>query len=481
MVTMLVFGLSCVGLLLFLWMSFGGSVPLAPQGYRLEAEFDEAVQLAAQSDVRISGVSVGKVVSVGLDRRTGLNRAVIGLDSAYAPRPVDTRAVLRQKSLLGETYIELSPGSAAAAKLRDGATLPRGQIAPTVQLDQILSTFDPTTRRAFETWQQQYGIALTKRGEDFNAAIAQLYPFATNVESVLAVLRRDSAATTTLLHDGGQVFSALSQSPAQLQGFIRNSNAVFSATAAQDVSLANAIRAFPPFLIATRQTIDRVNRFAASTKPLIDELRPAAVALSPALASVAVVAPELRDLLTNVGPLTQASKAGIPAFERFLDSTVPLLTRLKPYLGGLVPVINYLNVYRREIAAFFANSATTAQATSANISQTTQLHYLRISNPVNPEVLTSYLKRLKSNRGNPYMDPGGYLQLLNGLSVFGNYLCTNNPLPTIGSSIPANLVAILKSVYYTSNPGGPTCKPQQPLGTATTGQPQSFPQLQPLP
>ena len=85
---------------------------------------------------------------------------------------------------------------------------------------------------------QQDGIALTNRGEDFNAAFAELYPFATNVDSVLAVLRRDSAATTTLLHDGGQVFSALSHSPAQLQGFIRNSNAVFAATAAQDTALA---------------------------------------------------------------------------------------------------------------------------------------------------------------------------------------------------------------------------------------------------
>ena len=125
-------------------------------------------------------------------------------------------------------------------------------MAPTVQLDQILSTFDPATRRAFMIWQQQDGIALTNRGQDFNAAFAELYPFATNVDSVLAVLHRDSAATTTLLHDGGQVFSALSRSPAQLQGFIRNSNAVFAATAAQDTALANTIRAFPAFTVATR-------------------------------------------------------------------------------------------------------------------------------------------------------------------------------------------------------------------------------------
>ena len=52
-----------------------------------------------------------------------------------------------------------------------------------MQLDQILSTFDPATRRAFSIWLQQGGQALTNRGQQFNAAIGQLYPFATNVEA----------------------------------------------------------------------------------------------------------------------------------------------------------------------------------------------------------------------------------------------------------------------------------------------------------
>jgi phospholipid/cholesterol/gamma-HCH transport system substrate-binding protein len=478
---MVAFAASCIGLLLFLWISFGGSIPLAPQGYRLTAEFNDAVQLGVESDVRISGVDVGKVVKVSLDRKTGLTKAVMQLDSRYAPRPADTRAILRAKSLLGETYIELSPGSKTAPKLPDGKTIPRTQISPSVQLDQILSTFDPATRRAFSTWQQQDGIALTNRGEDFNRAFAQLYPFATNVDSVLAVLRRDNAATSALLRNGGQVFSTLSRSPAALRGFIRNSNAVFAATAAQDTALANTIRAFPAFTVATRQTIERVNRFASNTKPLIDELRPAAVKLTPALQEVAVFAPELRTLLTNVGPLTSASKAGVPALQKFLTDSVPWLRRLKPYLGSVVPVIDYINSYRREIAGFFANSTATTQAVQQNIAGTKVLHYLRISNPVNPDVLTAYQRRLSSNRANPYLEPGGYMKLLNGIPVFGGYLCTSNPQPTIGPTIPANLATVLRNVYFTSSPGGPPCKAQAPLGTATTGQDQAFPQLKPLP
>jgi virulence factor Mce-like protein len=479
--TMLAFAGSCIGLLVFLWISFGGATPFAPAGYRLNAEFNQAPLLGTQADVRISGVNVGKVVAVELDRRTGLTRAVLQIQSRFAPRPANTRAILRAKTLLGETYIELSPGTASGPALRDGATIPHTQIAPTVQLDQILSTFDPATRRAFEAWQQQEGTALTGRGENLNAALAELYPFASNVDRVLAVLRRDSAATSTFLRDTGVVFSSLSASPAQLQGFIRNANQTFAATAAQEAALAATVRAFPAYLIQTRATINRVARFAHTAKPLIDEFRPAAVQLSPALQGTVTLAPELRTLMVDLGPLTSAAKTGVPAFERFLTGSVPWLARLKPYLGGLIPIIDYVNTYRREVAAFFANSTATTQATSLNSAQTKAFHYARISNPINPEVLTAYQHRLDSNRGNPYMAPGGYSQLVSGLSVFGSYLCTSNAQPSIGPSIPPALAAILQSAYYTTNPGGPPCQSQPPLGAQTTGQQQQFPHLNPIP
>jgi hypothetical protein len=71
--------------------------------------------------------------------------------------------------------------------------------------------------------------------------------------------------------------------------------------------------------------------------------------------------------------------------------------------------------------------------------------------------------------------------LLGGLDVFGNYVCTNRPQPTIGSSIPKKTATVVKKVYYTSKPGGPGCHGQPALGRATTGQNQLFPHLTQLP
>ncbi len=116
---MVAFALSCFGILIFLWLSFGGSVPLRPEGYRVTVAFPEATQLAQEADVRISGVRVGRVKKKEANPESGLTDAEIEIDARYAPIPKDTRAILRQKTLLGETYVELSPGT------RGGGTRPR--------------------------------------------------------------------------------------------------------------------------------------------------------------------------------------------------------------------------------------------------------------------------------------------------------------------------------------------------------------------
>src|SRR5680860_64987 len=161
---MVLFAASCVGILLYLWLVFGGSVPLRPEGYRVNVQFPEATQLAQEADVRISGVNVGKVKTKKPDNRTGLTETVIELKERYAPIPRDTRAILRQKTLLGETYVELSPGTRGKENfLADGGRLPTAQVSPTVELDEIFRAFDPKTREALEVWMDRQGAQRSAR------------------------------------------------------------------------------------------------------------------------------------------------------------------------------------------------------------------------------------------------------------------------------------------------------------------------------
>src|SRR4051794_26265209 len=163
LLTMVLFALSCFGLLLFLWLSFGGSVPLKPKGYRVEIAFPEATQLGDYADVRTAGVSVGKVRQKRLDPAGNRTIATLEIDRRFAPIRSDARAILREKTLLGETYVELPPGTHSAPFVKEGGRLGNSRVASTVELDEIFRAFAPSPRHAFRVWQQAAAAAIGGR------------------------------------------------------------------------------------------------------------------------------------------------------------------------------------------------------------------------------------------------------------------------------------------------------------------------------
>jgi virulence factor Mce-like protein len=491
-----------VAILLYLWITFGGAVPLRAKGYRVTVNFPEAVTLADQADVRISGVNVGKVVGKKVVVVNGqvkpLTAVTVELNHKYAPIPNNTRAILRQKTLLGETYVELSPGTRTQGNMvRDGGTLANGNVDKTVQLDEIFRAFDPKTRLAFQTWMQQQGIALTGRGQDLNDALGNLTPFAENLDKVLAVLRSQQQATSALVRNTGVVFNALTERDGQLADLISNSNRVFQTTASRDQQLRDAFIAFPTFEDQSRAISVRLTKFAKNTNPLINQLRPAARQLSPTLIQSAKLAPNLKGLFEEIHPLVVASKRGLPAVSSFLDSTRPVLAQADPFLRSLNPFLDWVGLYKHEAAAFFANDTAATQATEpvcdkpvqrcTTANNAKQVHYLRTTNPVNPEALAAYPKRIQSNRSNPYFQPLGYLDLARGgLKVFGNYLCTTNPDPTVlpGGGLADETFQLINQFVYGNQPPGSVaavpCREQAPLGSLI-GQSGRYPHLTALP
>ncbi len=77
-------------------------------GYLVTARFNRADGVGIGSDVRVSGVSVGKVVdqTLGVDFRAALTMRVASAIQLTA----DTDAVIHTDGLLGAKYIELRPG-----------------------------------------------------------------------------------------------------------------------------------------------------------------------------------------------------------------------------------------------------------------------------------------------------------------------------------------------------------------------------------
>ena len=447
---MVLFTLSVFGLLMFLWASFGGTLPLRPEGYRFTADFPEASLLVAEADVRMAGVNIGKVKKKELGPGGRTTSVEMEIDHRFAPLKADTRAILRQKSLLGETYVELTPGSRNAKDLDDGGTLPPGSVEDTTELDEVFQTFDPKTRKNFQEWMHEAGIVGTDEfSKDFSDSLGNAAPFFKDGADLLRPLDEQDVALRRLVRDTGRVFDAISRENGQLRGLIVNGDDTFSALASRDDALAETFQVFPTFLRETRATVGRLERFAQNTDPLVRDLREPARDLEPTLRGLADLSPDLERVFHDVDPLTDASETGIPAAARFLRGAEPVLAATHPFMLELNPILSYLSYAREQIAGFLSTGGGAIAGNGAGSYQNPgsgQEHYLPQVAIIDGRSFEQRPNRPFWERANAHLAPNAYERGI-GLGVIENFDCDpnggeqRNPSGTGGDAEPPCFVA----------------------------------------
>ncbi|HUZ73757.1 MAG TPA: outer membrane lipid asymmetry maintenance protein MlaD [Stellaceae bacterium] len=106
---------------LFLFFAYTTSQVRAVSGYELTARFNRVEGLRDGSDVRISGIKVGSVVSQELDPKTFVAVVRLSLEPDIQ-LPVDTVATITSAGLFSDNYVSLEPGN------EDATIKPGGQI-----------------------------------------------------------------------------------------------------------------------------------------------------------------------------------------------------------------------------------------------------------------------------------------------------------------------------------------------------------------
>jgi phospholipid/cholesterol/gamma-HCH transport system substrate-binding protein len=408
--SMVVFAFSCFGLLLFLWLSFGGPIPLKPKGYRVQVAFPEATQLAVEADVRAYGVSIGKVRSKVRDPGSNRTLATIEIDRKYAPIHEDAKAILRQKTLLGETFVELTPGTNAAPTIEEGGRLDQNRVAQSVELDEILEALDPYTRQAFRTWQQDLGSAIQNRGQDVNDSFGNLPSIDQPGGDLFQTLDEEKQALRLLVRNTGVVFGALTEKESQLRTLIERQDDVFTAIANEREKFAETWQVFPTFLDESKLTMERLESFSAKAEPVLADLAPAMRDLQPTLRDLGTFSPDLKRFFTNFDPLITVSNRSLPATSQVLDGLRPVLQELGPFLQEFNPLLQWIGVHIHTLSDMFANLGVATAAKVANPTPGTLGHYLRQFGPSGAETLAIHPRRLSSNRGNAFPNPLGVIQ-----------------------------------------------------------------------
>ena len=162
--------------------------------YTVHAVFTNANGLKPDSLVRIAGVNVGKVQSVGpvpdckiggTPQKTVASGSqqctaadvTMTIDNSGLPIHKNATFAIRPRIFLeGNFFVDVSPGTPEAPVAPDDYTFPVQQGTEPVQFDQVLTSLQSNTRQNLQTLLQQFGTALKKGGPSFNASIKYWLP-----------------------------------------------------------------------------------------------------------------------------------------------------------------------------------------------------------------------------------------------------------------------------------------------------------------
>ncbi len=95
---------------IFLLFAYSKADVGAVTGYTVKAKFDRIDGIKVGGDVRLSGIKIGTVVDEILDPNTYFAVVTLSIDSSIK-LPTDTSVACTSSGLLGNKYLNLSPGA----------------------------------------------------------------------------------------------------------------------------------------------------------------------------------------------------------------------------------------------------------------------------------------------------------------------------------------------------------------------------------
>src|SRR3954471_138429 len=240
-------------------------------GYQVRAVFDNAAYAVPGEEVRIAGQNVGKIDSLDV---ADMRKAAVtfSIDTAgFSPFHKDAHCTIRPQSLIGEKYVECTPGSTRSPVLDaipDGqpnagkALLPLAQTSSPVDIDLIGNINRLPYRQRFAIIINEFGTALAGRGDDLNEAIHRANPALRETDEVLNILAGQNRTLAELAVSSDRVIAPLADKRTRIAHFINEANKPGEATAERSADIERSFELFPGFLRELQPTLKQLSDFS---------------------------------------------------------------------------------------------------------------------------------------------------------------------------------------------------------------------------
>lgn len=282
--------------------------------------FEDASPLEVGNEVRTSGVQVGKVKSIKLEK--GVARVTLDLDEDVLPVHRDAKLLIQPINALGENYVSIEPGKESSPYLTSN-TVPMKQTDSAVNLQDVLDTLDDPTSTALAALVSTLGEGtMNGGGQKMADALKALAPLMENLDQVGAILHSQNKVLNDLIAKADPVAASLTgENGKQLDLLISRARETLDALADEQTALEATIAELPAMLKEAQRTLTSLETVSETVTPTLKKARPVT-----------------RDLAEIADEINRFSPYADPAFNSFgplfaeLDA---LLKRIKPITEDL--------------------------------------------------------------------------------------------------------------------------------------------------
>lgn len=303
--------------------------------YEFSAEFDQApaVQLAGRQEVRIAGISVGKITDADVTDE-GAARLTFKIDPDQTVY-TNARLVLRSKTPLNVIYVALDPGGPPAAPLDEGGTIPMAQTERVLQPYELLDELDARARTALTDLVMQADVALADAPANLPDGVKSLDGAASSFEPVIRALHERRANLEHLVTAIAQISQATGDDDARLTSLADSLATTLGVLARNDKQVGETVASLPGVTRTLRESMRNSAQLSRLLSPTLVALNEASGDLPDALA-------DLDDTVVNAHGLLTSTQPVVRKLRPVVADLRPLVTDVRLSLGDLSPVVSTL-------------------------------------------------------------------------------------------------------------------------------------------
>jgi phospholipid/cholesterol/gamma-HCH transport system substrate-binding protein len=374
-----------------------------------------ANQLVKGNEVKVGGLTVGKITDISLSKDNQAD-VKVRINDDFSPLHEGSNAVIRVNSLpsVANRYISLTPGPNNAPEIPAGGVVEEDRSTNAVDLDQLFNTLDPKTRKGLQGVLQGFAGWYSGQSQNLAKSFKYLGPALESFSQVEGQLVRDQKAFTQVVVNGARAVSAIAARRDDLANLVTNGNGFARALGQQNQALDQALALFPATLRQGSTTFANLRSALKDLNRLTDVSKPAVKGLAPFLSDFADLFKEfqpafddLRHIVRTPGKANDATDLTRqqPALERLARAnTTNSIAALKQGQD----VIEFIRPYAPDLAAWITHFATVPAYYDANG------HYARVL-----PIFNAFSYDQSQNQLNP-LSPADRKQNLSGN---GNRFC----------------------------------------------------------